>query len=230
MPYWGPGFTDAELTRAIDEATPATGGWTTRRLGTDALVEETAELLAAGQVAAWFQGRMEFGPRALGNRSILADPRGPDMREHLNAIVKERENFRPFAPVVPWEDAGTYFEIGDDERERFAHMLFVTRTREAYRGVLSSVTHVDGTARVQVVRRTDNERLWLLCRAFGARTGLPVLLNTSFNLRGQPIVRDPETALATFGRSRLDHLVLGDHLVSKVAAPAIVKETADATR
>src|SRR5207248_3002072 len=130
-----------------------------------------AERLAAGEVVAWFQGRLEFGPRALGNRSILADPRDPSMRERLNALIKQRESFRPFAPAVTTEAAGRYFEIAPGDEPLHAHMLFVEPVRPAYRSQLPAVTHVDGSARVQVVTREDNLRFWTLLNAFGDLTG-----------------------------------------------------------
>ncbi|HEY0636150.1 MAG TPA: carbamoyltransferase C-terminal domain-containing protein [Pseudonocardiaceae bacterium] len=220
MPYWGPSYSDERIRSAITARTDCTARPVTEFRE---LAREVAGLLADGKVVAWFQGRMEFGPRALGNRSILADPRDPGMRDHLNAVVKQREDFRPFAPVVRAEDVHEYFEVVEGAEDRYAHMLFVVRTRAEYREALPAVTHVDGSARVQVVHRADNERLWELLGEFGAATGMPVLLNTSFNLRGQPVIRNPEIALDTYLGSRLDHLVLGDHLVTRVAALAGVR-------
>ncbi|MFI6644561.1 carbamoyltransferase [Streptomyces sp. NPDC050504] len=216
MPYWGPEFPAAD----IDALLAGAPGCVTRPYEERAhLVTDVAKLLADGDVVSWFQGRMEFGPRALGNRSILADPRDPQMRDRLNGLIKQREDFRPFAPVVREEDAHEYFEITRSESARHAHMLFTVRTREEFRSALPAITHVDGTARIQVVRRSDNERLWELIGAFGTLTGVPVLLNTSFNLRGQPVIADPALALSTYLRSRLDHLVLGDVLVTRTADP-----------
>ncbi len=216
MPYWGPRYDAADVDRALREVP----GCTAHRPGSPAeLVDETARLLAARKVVAWFRGRMEFGPRALGNRSILADPRDPGMRDHLNGVIKQREDFRPFAPVVREEDVHRFFEVEPGTEARYAHMLYVVRVKEPYRGALPAVTHVDGTARVQTLRRADNPVLWELLGAFGELTGVPVLLNTSFNLRGQPIVRDPETALRTYASSRLDHLVIEDRVVTRGARP-----------
>ncbi|OZM71147.1 carbamoyltransferase [Amycolatopsis antarctica] len=223
MPFWGPGYSGERLAAA---ASGDPGCQARAYPDFDALAKEVSGLIAGGAVVAWFQDRMEFGPRALGNRSILADPRSAGMRDHLNAIVKQREDFRPFAPVVRAEDVHRFFEIVPGVEERYAHMLFVVRTRPEHRDTLPAVTHVDGTARVQVVRREDNARLWTLLGAFGERTGVPVLLNTSFNLRGQPVICDPELAMRTYAGSRLDHLVLGDNLVSKVGADARVPEPA----
>ena len=219
MPYWGPGYSTEDIEQTLTAEPDCHSHHYTRYAD---LAGEVAELIAGGDVVAWFQGRMEFGPRALGNRSILADPRDVGMRDHLNSIVKQREDFRPFAPVVREEDVHTFFDIVAGAEERYAHMLFVVRTKDEHRETLPAVTHVDGTARVQVVRKQDNPRLWELIGAFGDLTGVPVLLNTSFNLRGQPVICDPALALRTYLGSRLDHLVLGDHLVGKVAALSTV--------
>ena len=137
------------------------------------------------------------------------------MREHLNGVIKQREEFRPFAPAVTREAASRYFDIAAGDEDMFANMLIVAETRPPYRTVLPAVTHVDGTARVQVVGRGGNERFWRLLRAFERITELPVLLNTSFNLRGQPIVCTPAEALETFLRSSIDRLVMGDRLISR---------------
>jgi carbamoyltransferase len=219
MPYWGPGYGPEEVARALS----AWPDCRSRRYPDEAeLARDVAARIAGREVVAWFQGRMEFGPRALGNRSILADPRDPTMRDHLNALVKQREGFRPFAPVVRDVDASRFFDLPSGAEDRHAHMLFVGHTRPEYRDALPAVTHVDGTARVQVLRPGHNDRLWRLLAEFGALTGVPVLLNTSFNLRGQPVIRDPETALRTFLGSRMDCLVLGDHVVqrSEMDSPA----------
>jgi carbamoyltransferase len=212
MPYSGPDYDDQEIGAVLARYPDATAQ---RFDDVDELVSAVSGLIADGRIIAWFQGRMEFGPRALGNRSILADPREGAMRDRLNALVKRREDFRPFAPAVTIEDAGVYFEIPEGRAETFRHMLFVTSTRPEWRDGLGAVTHTDGTARVQTVRRADNDRFYRLLRAFEQRAGVPVLLNTSFNLRGQPIVRDPATAVETYLNSALDHLVIGDHLVSR---------------
>jgi len=216
MPYWGSAFRAEQ----IESALAGRGDCAVRQERDHAeLAADTAAALDAGQVVAWFQGGMEFGPRALGNRSILADPRDKRMRDHINALIKRREDFRPFAPVVTAEAATEYFEIEPGSQDRYRHMLFTTRTRAGHHNKLGAVTHFDGTARVQVIRREDNPRLWELLTAFGARTGIPVLLNTSFNLRGQPIIRTPQTALDTFLRSGLDRLVIGDYVVTALPRP-----------
>jgi carbamoyltransferase len=212
MPYLGPSYGDDDF----EEALRLHRGNGVRRFGDfEELAREVARLLAAGRVIAWFQDRMEFGPRALGNRSILADPRDAAMRDHVNEVVKEREAFQPFAPVVTAEDASRWFAITPGEEEVFAHMLFTASVRPSRRHRLAAVTHVDGSARVQVVARDQNSKLWHLLREFQTLTDVPVLLNTSFNLKGQPIVRTPADAVATFFRSRLDYLVMGTRLVSR---------------
>lgn len=215
MPFWGPEFDDAAVEHAVT-AEPDCRSEHVEDFGR--LVDRTARCIDRGEVVAWFQGRMEFGPRALGHRSILADPRDPGMRDRLNSLIKQREDFRPFAPVVRHEDAQRFFALAKGTEDRHAHMLFVVPVRQEYRACLPAVTHVDGTARVQVVRREHNPGLWQLIGAFGELTGVPVLLNTSFNLRGQPIILDPATAVATYRRSGIDHLVLGNHFVTRVAA------------
>jgi carbamoyltransferase len=185
----------------------------------DELVGVAASLIAGGKVVACFQGRMEFGPRALGNRSILADPRRADMRDHINALVKKRESFRPFAPAVISEAAHEFFDIDPEDVPAFAHMLFVADVRDGRRQELPATTHVDGSARVQAVFREENPRFWALIHRFGLITGLPVLLNTSFNVQGQPIVRTPEQAMATFLAADLDALVMDRMIVTRRDRP-----------
>ncbi|MGV9309952.1 MULTISPECIES: carbamoyltransferase family protein [unclassified Nonomuraea] len=210
MPYWGSSF-DAD--RIAEHLATRTDCRHRRVTDEEELLAETAAALDRGEVIAWFQDGMEFGPRALGCRSILADPREARMRDHINNLIKKREDFRPFAPVVAEEAAADLFEIRRGRERQYAHMLFTTRTRPEHRERLGAVTHIDGTARVQAVSRDGNPRLWSLLNVFAARTGLPVLLNTSFNLRGQPIVRTPREAVDTFLRGGLDRLVIGDHVV-----------------
>lgn len=175
------------------------------------LIERVADLLAGGKIIAWFHGRMEVGPRSLGNRSILADPRDLTMKDTINHRVKHRESFRPFAPSVLHEAANDYFE-GVKESP---YMLSVYTVRREQRARVPAITHVDGTARVQTVRRDQNPIYYRLIEAFGQRTGVPMLLNTSFNVRGEPIVCTPEDAIACFRGTGIDHLVLGDLLLSK---------------
>lgn len=172
---------------------------------------EAASLLARGLIIGWFHGAMEYGPRALGNRSILADPRRPEMKDILNRRVKRRESFRPFAPAVPLSEAHRFFE-GIQESP---FMLKVFAVREAARPLIPAVTHVDGTARVQTLTPADNGPFHDLVRAFGDLTGVPVVLNTSFNVNGQPIVCTPGEAIATFAESGLDALVLPPFIVER---------------
>ncbi|MGH8730924.1 MAG: carbamoyltransferase family protein [Burkholderiales bacterium] len=179
-----------------------------------ALAAAVAERLANGHIIGWFQGRMEFGPRALGSRSIVADPRPSDMRERVNMLIKKREGFRPFAPAVAAERASEYFELDPGDEETYAHMLFVVPVRSAYRDKLPAVTHIDGTARVQTVTKAANERFYALLNAFAAKSGMPILLNTSFNVKGQPIVCTPAEAIDTFLAAGLDAMVLGDFIVT----------------
>jgi len=209
VPLWGPEFEEAELRSALDGRFEFT-----RAESFDELSRQIALRLAAGEIVAWFQGRMEFGPRALGSRSILADPRDPTMRDKINSLVKKREAFRPFAPVVTNEGAAKYFDIAEGDEETYAHMLYVTPVRPPYRQQLPAVTHVDGSARIQTVFEEHNARLWKLLKDFEQVTGLPILLNTSFNVKGQPIVCTPQEAVETFLRARLDVLVIGDYIVT----------------
>ena len=175
---------------------------------------ETARLLAGGAVVGWVQGRSEFGPRALGNRSILADPRPAENKDRINAMVKKREGYRPFAPSARLERAGDFFELPASVAE-FPFMTFALRVRPEARALLGAVTHVDGTARVQTVARDTSPRYWALLRAFEELTGVPVLLNTSFNNHAEPIVDSVDEAVACFLTTGLDALVVGDHLVRK---------------
>lgn len=174
----------------------------------------TAELLAGGAVVGWFQGRMEFGPRALGGRSILASPIDPGMQARLNEL-KEREDFRPVAPVVLEEEAAAWFEGAG----RSPFMLFVYDVKPDKAALIPAVRHVDGTARIQTVNRSQNAAYYDLLKAFHARTGVPVLVNTSFNTRGEPIVCAPRDAVESFWTSPLDALVIGPFLLRKPAAP-----------
>jgi carbamoyltransferase len=189
---------------------------------------ETARLLAAGLVVGWVQGRSEFGPRALGNRSILADPRPAANKERINKMIKQRESFRPFAPAVLEERAAEYFDLPGPRGKAFPFMSFVVPVRADMRSLLGAVTHVDGTARVQTVSRRTNERFWRLIRDFGELTGIPVLLNTSFNNNAEPIVESSEDALACFLTTDLDRLVIGDFVVrKKETGPALILRCLD---
>jgi carbamoyltransferase len=169
-----------------------------------------------GKVIGWSQGRFEWGPRALGNRSILADPRNPDMKDIVNAKIKFREPYRPFAPSVLAECAGKYFDLAHAPYHHPArYMLYVVPVREKHRSTLPAVTHVDGTARLQTVFRDQSPRYYGLIERFAHATGVPVLLNTSFNLKGEPIVNTADNAFDTFCKSEMDTLVLENFLIEK---------------
>ena len=208
--YLGTTYDDERVAKAVHA--PGARVSSSRRKVPDPS-EAAADLLARGRVIGWFQGGSEFGPRALGNRSILADPRDPRMRDHVNARVKHRQGFRPFAPAVLAEHAHEYF-VG-------AHvspfMLLATDVRPEKRALIPAVTHVDGTARVQTVHQDTNPRLHALLRAFAAKTGVPVVLNTSFNDRGEPIVETPGDAVRTYLDTGLDALVIHDWILEKRA-------------
>jgi carbamoyltransferase len=184
----------------------------------------TASLLADGHVFGWFQGRSEFGPRALGNRSILADPRRADMKDKVNKRVKHRQGFRPFAPVVLAERAHEIFE-GTGESP---FMLLTKHVRPEWRDRIPAVVHVDGTARVQTVRQEHNPRLHRLLEEFASITGVPVLLNTSFNVRGEPIVETPEDAINCFLGTGMDYLVLHETLLAKKVLHRVLSPVAKA--
>jgi carbamoyltransferase len=206
--YWGPSFGPAEIEAALRSA-PGGAGLRVRRVAREEeLVAETAEALDRGLVVGWHQGRTEWGPRALGNRSILADARRPDMKDRLNARIKRRESFRPFAPSVLEERVADYFEGAAPD----PFMVTVLPIRPEKRALIPAVAHVDGTGRLQTVSRQANPRYWALLRAFEARTGVPLLLNTSFN-DNEPIVNTPAEALDCFRRAGMDRLVLGDVVV-----------------
>lgn len=180
------------------------------------LIERVVDRLQAGNVVGWSQGRFEWGPRALGNRSILADPRRPGMKDLLNAKIKFREPFRPFAPSVLEERAAEYFVLPDAARHYPARfMLYVVDVRNEKQAVIPAVTHVDGTSRLQTVNQALSPRYHKLVQTFGKATGVPVVLNTSFNLQGEPIVNTPAEAFNTFNQSGMDVLVLGECLVEK---------------
>lgn len=173
-----------------------------------------AGLLADGHVIGWVQGRAEFAPRALGNRSILADPRPAENKERINLIVKMREGYRPFAPSVMEEDADEYFELPRNNKQ-LPYMIFVINVREKYRKLLGAVTHIDGSARVQTVSKKHNRKYWEVIRHFKEKTGISVVLNTSFNNNAEPIVDSADDAVVTYLTTELDYLVIGDYLVSK---------------
>jgi carbamoyltransferase len=202
--YWGPGYSQAEMQRAIDSS-----GLKFQRVGD--VERQTARLLAEGHVIGWYQGRMEWGPRALGNRSILADPRRAEMKDLINRKVKFREPYRPFAPSVLEEDVEDYFHFTGAS----PYMTFVCRVRDDMKEKLPAITHVDGTARIQTVSRKHNSRYWSLLNEFKTLTGVPILLNTSFNVKGEPIVCTPDDAVGCFLNTDIDYLVLGDAICSR---------------
>ncbi len=177
----------------------------------DSICRESAKLLSEGNVFGWFQGRSEFGPRALGNRSILGDPRRPEMKDKLNRRVKFRQAFRPFAPIVPYEKAKDIF-VGEDESP---FMLRAKQVRPEWRERIPAIVHVDGTARVQTVRQEQNPRMHELLTEFEKLTGVPVLVNTSFNIKGEPIVETPQDAMNCFVYTGIEYLAIHDTLVSK---------------
>ena len=209
--YLGPEYQDAEIREYLD------GQGAKYRLLSDAeLVETTARLLSEANVIGWYQGRMEFGPRALGGRSILADPRDPKMRDTLNMKIKFREGFRPFAPSVLADKASEWFEIDCDS----PYMLLVAQVREGKR-VIPSVTHVDNSARLQTVSRAESPLYYDLIREFERITGVPIVINTSFNVRGEPIVCTPHDAYLCFRRTNMDHLVMGHQILDKKEQPPL---------
>jgi carbamoyltransferase len=202
--YLGPGFDDAAIETAL-----RTYKLSYRRLDDPAAT--AAELLSRRRILGWFQGRMEFGPRALGSRSILADARDPEMNAKVNNAVKFREWWRPFAPSLKKEAAADYLESCTDS----PFMILTAQVRPEKRGVIPSVTHVDGSARPQTVEQEINPLYWRLLDEFEKRTGVPVVMNTSFNLRGEAIVHTPTDAVRTFFSSGMDALVIGTFLVEK---------------
>lgn len=207
--YLGSSFTDEEIHAVLERSAIEH-----ERMPRADIARRVAGLIASGSVIGWFQGRMEFGPRALGSRSILADPTDPATKERVNEKIKHREAFRPFAPSVVAEAAHEYFDFeGPSAVTSSPFMLFTARVRSDKVELLPAITHVDGTARVQTVDRKDNPLYHELITEFGRIKGVPVLLNTSFNVRGEPIVRTPEEALNSFAYTDMDYLVLGDCLV-----------------
>jgi carbamoyltransferase len=203
--YHGPEYSDTEIQRDLDSA-----GTVWHKLPEDSLIERTAAHIADGMIAGWFQGRMEFGPRALGNRSILADPRRKDMKDTLNSRIKFREPFRPFCPSILSESTGDYFENSYPS----PFMVTAYKIRPGQRGRIPAVTHGDGTGRLQTVEKDVNPLYWKLIRKFGDITGVPVLLNTSFN-ENEPIVNTPAQAIDCFLRTKMDVLAIGSYFLLK---------------
>ena len=214
--YLGPEYSNEEIKAFLAEK-----GVPYRELDSETLVSDVARLIDEKNVIGWFQGRMEFGPRALGGRSILADARDPEMRNIVNRRIKFREGFRPFAPTVTLEGCPEWFELDQPS----PYMLLVADVREGKR-VIPSVTHVDNSARIQTVSEAENPLYHRLLKAFEARTGVPVIINTSFNVRGEPIVRTPADAYLCFMRTDMDYLAMGDFLLDKKDQPPL-KEDVD---
>ena len=210
--YWGEEHSPGEIEKFLKE-----NNIRYQRLeDEEKVIERVVDRLQEGKVVGWFQGRFEWGPRALGNRSILADPRRADMKDIVNTKIKFREPYRPFAPSVLAERAEEYFVLPDAASHYPARfMLYVTDVRDEKRTIIPAVTHVDGTGRLQTVRKEESPRYYRLIETFGQATGVPVILNTSFNLKGEPIVNTPQEAFNTFSRSEMDVLVLGDYVVEK---------------
>jgi carbamoyltransferase len=210
--YWGKGFSDAEIGDYLRQNDIAH----TRCANEDQLLDRVVDHLRRGHVIGWFQNRFEWGPRALGARSIIADPGRGDMKDIVNTKIKFREPFRPFAPSVLVDAASRYFELDEPARHYPARfMLYVVDVKPGQGAVLPAITHVDNTARLQTVHADRSPLYYRLIERFGQASGVPVLLNTSFNLKGEPIVTTPGQAHSTFMRSGMDALVLGNSIVAK---------------
>jgi carbamoyltransferase len=215
--YWGTSFDDDAVAKALDE-----NGRSYRRLEREALLDTAARALAGGRIIGWFQGREEWGPRALGNRSIFCNPGLPDMKATLNARIKNREPFRPFAPIVREQDLATCFAGSHP----VPFMIVVYRVRPEWAARLPAITHQDGTARVQTIRRDQNELVYDLLGRFCELTGLPTLLNTSFN-ENEPIVHTPAQAIDCFERTKMDGLAIGSFWLEKTDRENADRENAD---
>jgi carbamoyltransferase len=205
--YWGPAPEEPAIVAAVEAEAARVRA---EKLGRAALIERTVDALCRGEVVGWFQGRMEFGARALGNRSLIADPRRTDMRDIINLKIKFREKFRPFAPSILEEHVAAYFER--DEPAPFMEKVFKIRGEK--RAEIPAVTHVDGTGRLQSVSKKTNPLYWELIEAFRKRTGVPILLNTSLN-ENEPIVHTPAQALSCFLRTKMDVIALGPYFVTR---------------
>jgi carbamoyltransferase len=211
VPLIGPAYDDSRVTRAIEKYSSAVS--VTRFDSIDQACEEAAKLIAEGRVVAWYRGAMEFGPRALGNRSILAEPGHPAMRDRINAMVKMREAFRPFAPACAIEEAHRWFNVAPSTQ--MPYMITVVDVRPEHRASLPAITHVNGSARLQTVSEQGNPDFHRLLKAVGRTTGRRMVLNTSFNVKGQPIVNTPEEALETFLGTGIEFLFLENQLVTR---------------
>ncbi len=216
--FLGPSYASNDIAALLDASGIVADDFRGRE---EALLDAVVDRIVDKKVIGWFHGRMEFGPRALGARSILADPRDVNMRDRLNALVKKREAFRPFAPVILEEHLDAHMDIGGPSR-------FMTEICNVVSPIdLPAITHVDGSARVQTVDRENSPRFAALIDAFFRRTGCPILVNTSFNVRGEPIVCTPEDALRCMANSQIDCLVLEDFLIDKAAIPAFLRKAAE---
>ena len=211
--YWGPSFSNNDIENIlINKLKPYTNKneFTFEKISTDKIISKVVKDLTDGKVVGWFQGRMEWGPRALGNRSILCDPRRDDMKDILNSKIKRRESFRPFAPSVLLEEAHNWFEKKDD----VPFMMKVFKVIKEKRELLPAITHVDGTGRLQTVDQKSNPKYYSLIKKFGEHTGVPILLNTSFN-ENEPVVCNPEEALNCFLRTKMDTIVLENWIIRR---------------
>ena len=215
--YWGKGYNSGEIRAFLEENGIPYQHFT----NPDQHLDRVVERLVSGKVIGWFQDRFEWGPRALGHRSILADPRRHDMKDIVNTKIKFREPYRPFAPSVLVEKAETYFDLPNAAKHYPArYMLYVVPVLELGRANLPAITHVDNTGRLQTDFREHSPLYYSLIERFGQATGVPVLLNTSFNLKGEPVVTTPANAFNTFSKSEMDSLVLGEFVVDKEALGA----------
>ena len=211
VPLLGPVYDDSRIAQAIEKHSSRVD--VTQLDSLDAACEAAAKLIAGGRVIAWYRGRMEYGPRALGNRSILADPGHPAMRDRINAMVKMREAFRPFAPACSVEQAPRWFQVAPDTH--MPYMITVVDVRPEHRNSLPAITHVNGSARLQTVSDQDNPDFHRLLSEVGKTTGREMVLNTSFNVKGQPIVNTPEEAIETFLGTGIEFLFLENLLVAR---------------
>lgn len=212
--FWGPDYSDAEIEQYLRSQNVLF-----RCYKREELLKEVASLIEQQKVIGWFQGRMEFGPRALGNRSIIADARNPENRDIVNLKIKFRESFRPFAPSVLADKAKEYFEL-----DCLSPYMLLTAQVRADKRTIPAVTHVDGSARIQTVNREENALFYDLIKVFYELTGCPVIINTSFNVRGEPIVCTPEEAFGCFINTDMDYLVIGSFVLDKQQMPADLKQ------
>lgn len=210
--YWGPEFTREQIRTALQAKNIFNGEWKVSELSDEEIAAETAKRISEGKIIGWFQGRLEFGPRALGNRSIVVDPRRAEMKDILNSRIKHRESFRPFAPSILAERVGDFFEHSHPS----PFMLMTYKVKPEKRNDIPAPTHVDGTGRLQTVTQEQNPRYWRLIHEFEKLTGVPVVVNTSFN-DNEPVVCTPEEGIECFLRTKMDALAIGNFLVEKLA-------------